>query len=73
MYLRKERRVAPAPGRLKFNLHLQVVRQLDDEEELLEVLDYVDSLRLRLTESNQILYGVVRGAISNEPTNATDG
>jgi cytochrome b-561 len=44
-----------------------LVRQLDDEQQLLEVLDYVDSLRLGLTESNQILQGVVRGAIADEP------
>jgi hypothetical protein len=47
-----------------------LVRQLDDEE-LLEVLDYVDSLRLGLAESNQILQGVVRGAIADEPQGPT--
>jgi hypothetical protein len=31
------------------------------------VLAYVDSLRLGLTESNQVLQGVVRGAIADEP------
>ena len=50
-----------------------LVRQLDDEEELLEVLDYVDSLRLGLTESNQILQGVVRGAIADEPAEGPGG
>ena len=44
-----------------------LVRQLDDEEDLLEVLTYVDSLRLSLAESNQVLQGVVRGAIADEP------
>ena len=44
-----------------------LVRQLDDEEELLEVLAYVDSLRLSLAESNQVLQGVVRGTIADEP------
>ena len=43
-----------------------LVRQLDDEEALLEVLAYVDSLRLGLAESNQILQGVVRGAVVDE-------
>jgi cytochrome b-561 len=36
------------------------VEQLEGAD-LLEVLEYVDSLRLGLTESNQILQGVVRG------------
>jgi hypothetical protein len=44
-----------------------LVRQLDDDEELLEVLTYIDSLRLSLTESNQVLQGVVRGAVADEP------
>jgi len=44
-----------------------LVRQLDDEEDLLEVLTYVDSLRLSLAESNQVLQGVVRGTIADEP------
>ncbi len=44
-----------------------LVRQLDDDEELLEVLAYIDSLRLGLTESNQVLQGVVRGAVADEP------
>ncbi|MCD6058097.1 MAG: hypothetical protein K0Q89_1627, partial [Thermomicrobiales bacterium] len=44
-----------------------LVRQLDDEEDLLEVLAYVDSLRLSLAESNQVLQGVVRGTIADEP------
>lgn len=44
-----------------------LVRQLDDDEELLEVLAYVDSLRLSLAESNQVLQGVVRGAVADEP------
>jgi cytochrome b-561 len=44
-----------------------LIRQLDDDEELLEVLAYVDSLRLSLTESNQVLQGVVRGAVADEP------
>ena len=44
-----------------------LVRQLDDDEDLLEVLAYVDSLRLSLAESNQILQGVIRGATADEP------
>jgi cytochrome b-561 len=44
-----------------------LVRQLDDEEDLLEVLAYIDSLRLSLAESNQVLQGVVRGTIADEP------
>jgi cytochrome b-561 len=44
-----------------------LVRQLDDDEDLLEVLTYVDSLRLSLAESNQVLQGVVRGTIADEP------
>jgi hypothetical protein len=44
-----------------------LVRQLDAEEDLLEVLAYIDSLRLTLAESNQVLQGVVRGAIAEEP------
>ena len=44
-----------------------LVRQLDDERELLEVLDYVDSLRLSLAESNQVLQGVIRGVVAEEP------
>jgi cytochrome b-561 len=43
-----------------------LVRQLDDDEDLLEVLEYVDSLRLGLAESNQILQGVVRGAVADD-------
>ena len=34
--------------------------------DLLEVLEYLDSLRLSLTESNQILQGVVRGFEAEE-------
>jgi hypothetical protein len=49
-----------------------LVRQLDDEEDLLEVLTYVDSLRLSLAESNQVLQGVVRGTIADEPVPALD-
>jgi len=49
-----------------------LVRQLDDEEDLLEVLAYVDSLRLSLAESNQLLQGVVRGTIADEPVLAPD-
>jgi hypothetical protein len=44
-----------------------LVRQLDDDEDLLDVLAYVDSLRLSLAESNQVLQGVVRGAVADEP------
>jgi cytochrome b-561 len=44
-----------------------LVRQIDNDAELLEVLDYVDSLRLSLAESNQVLQGVVRGAAAEEP------
>jgi hypothetical protein len=36
------------------------VEQLNGAD-LLEVLDYIDSLRLGLTESSQVLQGVVRG------------
>jgi hypothetical protein len=39
-----------------------LVRQLDSDPALLEVLDYIDSLRLSLAESNQILQGVLRAA-----------
>ena len=49
-----------------------LIRQLDDEEDLLEVLAYVDSLRLSLAESNQVLQGVVRGQIADEPVPVTD-
>src|SRR5215213_4086650 len=49
-----------------------LVRQLDDEEDLLEVLAYVDSLRLSLAESNQVLQGVVRGTIADEPVPIPD-
>ena len=48
-----------------------LVRQLDDDEDLLEVLAYVDSLRLSLAESNQVLQGVVRGTIADEPVEVT--
>jgi hypothetical protein len=48
-----------------------LVRQLDDED-LLEVLAYVDSLRLSLAESNQVLQGVVRGTIADEPVPIPD-
>jgi cytochrome b-561 len=44
-----------------------LIRQIDDDADLLEVLDYVDSLRLGLTESNQVLQGVVRGHLADEP------
>jgi cytochrome b-561 len=44
-----------------------LIRQIDDEADLLEVLDYVDSLRLGLAESNQVLQGVVRGHLADEP------
>jgi cytochrome b-561 len=43
-----------------------LIRQIDDEEDLLEVLAYIDSLRLSLAESNQVLQGVVRGATTDE-------
>jgi cytochrome b-561 len=49
-----------------------LVRQLDDDEDLLEVLAYVDSLRLSLAESNQVLQGVVRGTIADEPVPIPD-
>jgi hypothetical protein len=39
---------------------------------LLEGLAYVDSLRLSLAESNQVLQGVVRGTIADEPVPVTD-
>jgi hypothetical protein len=35
-----------------------------DGAELLEVLDYVDSLRFVMAESGQLLAGVVRGELS---------
>jgi cytochrome b-561 len=41
------------------------VEQLEGED-LLEVLQYIDSLRLGLTESNQILQGVVQGYEAGE-------
>jgi hypothetical protein len=44
-----------------------LVRQIDDDQELLEVLEYVDSLRFSLAESNQLLQGVIRGAVADEP------
>lgn len=44
-----------------------LIRQLDDEQDLLEVLEYVDSLRFSLAESNQLLQGVIRGAVADEP------
>jgi cytochrome b-561 len=44
-----------------------LIRQIDDNQELLEVLEYVDSLRFSLAESNQLLQGVVRGAVADEP------
>jgi hypothetical protein len=50
-----------------------LVRQIDNDAELLEVLDYVDSLRLSLAESNQVLQGVVRGAAAEEPLVPDDG
>jgi cytochrome b-561 len=49
-----------------------LVRQLEDEQDLLEVLAYVDSLRLSLAESNQVLQGVVRGTIADEPVLGPD-
>ncbi|MCC6314148.1 MAG: cytochrome bc complex cytochrome b subunit [Thermomicrobiales bacterium] len=44
-----------------------LVRQLEDGPELMEVLDYIDSLRLTLGDSNRILQGVVRGEEAIEP------
>lgn len=38
-----------------------IVRQLDDEDDLLEVLQYVESLRASLADSNDTLQGVLRG------------
>jgi hypothetical protein len=38
-----------------------LVRQTDDPEELAEVLEYIESLRFSLSDSNQTLLGVVRG------------
>jgi hypothetical protein len=38
-----------------------LVRQTDDPEELAEVLEYIESLRFTLSDSNQTLLGVVRG------------
>ncbi|MDQ3656212.1 MAG: cytochrome b N-terminal domain-containing protein [Chloroflexota bacterium] len=37
-----------------------LVRQLDDPDDLLDVLNYVDSLRASLADSNDMLQGVVR-------------
>jgi hypothetical protein len=37
-----------------------LVRQLDDQAELMEVLQYVDSLRATLADSSDTLQGVVR-------------
>ncbi|HEU5430121.1 MAG TPA: cytochrome b N-terminal domain-containing protein, partial [Thermomicrobiales bacterium] len=47
-----------------------LVRQLESDPALLEVLDYIDSLRLSLAESNQILQGVLRAAAAER---AADG
>jgi hypothetical protein len=38
-----------------------LVRQTEDPEELAEVLEYLESLRFGLADSNQTLLGVVRG------------
>ena len=38
-----------------------IVRQLDDEDDLLEVLQYVESLQASLADSNDTLKGVLRG------------
>jgi cytochrome b-561 len=43
-----------------------LVNQLDDDQVLLEALDYIDSLRLSLAESNQVLRGVALGATAEE-------
>ncbi|HET7092668.1 MAG TPA: hypothetical protein VFI22_04295, partial [Thermomicrobiales bacterium] len=54
-----------------------LVRQLESDPALLEVLDYIDSLRLSLAESNQILHGVLRAAAAERAadgaTNAPSG
>ena len=45
-----------------------LVRQLDDDEDLLEVLVLRrQPAPLAWTESNQVLQGVVRGTIADEP------
>ena len=38
-----------------------LLRQTDDPEELMEILTYLESARLNLAESNQMLIGVLRG------------
>jgi hypothetical protein len=37
-----------------------LIRQTDDPDELIEILTYIESLRLGLADSNQTLIGVVR-------------
>jgi hypothetical protein len=37
-----------------------LVRQTDDPDELIEILTYVESIRVGLADSNQTLIGVVR-------------
>lgn len=47
--------------RLEMGELAPIVRQLDDEDDLLEVLQYVESLRASLADSNDTLQGVLRG------------
>jgi hypothetical protein len=45
-----------------------LIRQLEDDEDLMDVLSYVDSLRATLADSNDTLQGVVRAELAE-----TDG
>jgi hypothetical protein len=45
-----------------------LIRQLDNDEDLLEVLNYVESLRATLANSNDTLQGVVRAHREDEDT-----
>jgi cytochrome b-561 len=45
-----------------------LIRQLDNDEDLLEVLDYVESLRATLANANDTLQGVVRAHREDEDT-----
>jgi pimeloyl-ACP methyl ester carboxylesterase len=56
-----------------------LIRQLEDDEDLLDVLSYVDSLRATLADSNDTLQGVVRAELAEtdgqraSPLPAADG
>jgi DNA-binding FrmR family transcriptional regulator len=45
-----------------------LIRQLDNDEDLLEVLNYVESLRATLANANDTLQGVVRAHREDEDT-----